>query len=147
MSAEQQASSAPTLTRQGEVFLLDLGDGENRFNERFVEAIEGHLDEVCAAQAPRALVTTASGKIWSNGLDLEWLAEHPQQIQGFARRVQLLLARFLEPFVPSVAALQGHHLCCGRDARARTRPARHARGPRLLLPAGGRHQHLCRVGA
>jgi enoyl-CoA hydratase/carnithine racemase len=95
------------------VFLLDLGDGENRFNERFLDAVEAHLDEVQAASAPRALVTKATGKFWSNGLDLEWMAAHPEGIQDFVHRVHGLLARFLELDVPSVAALQGHTFAAG----------------------------------
>jgi Delta3-Delta2-enoyl-CoA isomerase len=113
LNAEAEGRTAPTLTREGDVFLLDLGDGENRFNEASVDAIEGLLDEVQAASAPRALVTRATGKIWSNGLDLEWMASHPEQIQSFAYRVQLLLARVLELDVPSVAALQGHTFAAG----------------------------------
>jgi Delta3-Delta2-enoyl-CoA isomerase len=105
--------AAPALAREGDVFLLHLGNAENRFNEGFVDAVEGHLDEVQAAGAPRALVTTAAGKIWSNGLDLEWMASHPEQIQGFAHRVHVLLARFLELNVPTVAALQGHTFAAG----------------------------------
>jgi enoyl-CoA hydratase/carnithine racemase len=113
LSPETEDPTAPTLTREGDVFVLDLGDGENRFNEASLDAIEGLLDEVQAAGAPRALVTKASGKIWSNGLDLEWMASHPEQIQSFAHRVHLLLARVLELDVPSVAALQGHTFAAG----------------------------------
>lgn len=113
MSPEPEERTVPTLSREGDVFLLDLGDGEGRFNESFVDAVEEHLDEVQGAGAPRALVTKATGKIWSNGLDLEWMASHPDQIQSFAYRVHLLLARVLELDVPSVAALQGHTFAAG----------------------------------
>jgi enoyl-CoA hydratase/carnithine racemase len=113
LSEQPPQQSAPTLTRRGDVFLLDLGDGENRFNERFLDAVERHLDEVQAASAPRALVTKATGKFWSNGLDLEWMAAHPDGIQDFVHRVHGLLARFLELDVPSVAALQGHTFAAG----------------------------------
>jgi Delta3-Delta2-enoyl-CoA isomerase len=113
LSTEPEDRTAPTLTREGDVFLLDLGGGENRFNEAFVDAVEEHLDEVHAASAPRALVTKATGKIWSNGLDLEWMASRPEEIQSFAQRVHLLLARVLELDVPSVAALQGHTFAAG----------------------------------
>ena len=36
----------PGLDRDGEVFVLDLGDGENRFNGESVAAISALLDEV-----------------------------------------------------------------------------------------------------
>jgi len=110
---DADGDSTPTLTREGDVFLLDIGDGENRFNERFVEVVEGHLDEVQAAAAPRALVTRATGKFWSNGLDLEWMAANQELIAGFVPKVHGMLARLLGLDVPSVAALQGHTFAAG----------------------------------
>lgn len=113
MSQDEQVQTLPNLTREGEVFLLDLGNGENRFNDGSLEAIERCLDEVQAAPAPRALVTTASGKIWSNGLDLEWMAANQELIGEFVPRLHELLARVLELDVPCVAALQGHTFAAG----------------------------------
>jgi enoyl-CoA hydratase/carnithine racemase len=101
-----------SLRRDGDVFLLDLGDGDIRFNEESVGSIERCLDEVEAA-APCALVTVAAGKIWCNGLDLEWLATQGQDAPRFLSRLQELLARMLELGVPSVAAIQGHAFAAG----------------------------------
>ncbi|MCW3038892.1 MAG: enoyl-CoA hydratase/isomerase [Solirubrobacterales bacterium] len=103
----------PTLTRQDDVFLLHLGDDENRFNPDWVRALDALLDEVEAAPAPRALVTTASGKIWSNGLDLEWMSANTAALPGFIVEVQRLLARVLTLGVPTVAAIQGHCFAAG----------------------------------
>ena len=105
MSSVADEQSAPRLAREGEVFLLDLGDGENRFNPAFIDAVEAHLDEVQRASAPRALVTKATGKFFSNGLDLEWMASAPEQIEAFVKRVHGLLARFLGLDVPTVALM------------------------------------------
>jgi Delta3-Delta2-enoyl-CoA isomerase len=102
-----------SLTRDDAVFVLDLGDGENRFNPDSLDALEGYLDEIEAAPSPRALVTAATGKIWSNGLDLEWMAGHGDEAIPFLARVHSLLARVLELSVPSVAALQGHTFAAG----------------------------------
>jgi enoyl-CoA hydratase/carnithine racemase len=102
-----------SLTRNDAVFVLDLGDGENRFNPDSLDALERYLDEIEAAPAPRALVTTATGKIWSNGLDLEWMAAHGDEAMAFVSRVHALLARVLELSGPSVAALQGHTFAAG----------------------------------
>lgn len=102
-----------SLTRNGAVFVLDLGDGENRFNPDSLDALERDLDEIEAAPTPRALVTAATGKIWSNGLDLEWMAAHGEEAMPFVLRVHALLARVLELSVPSVAALQGHTFAAG----------------------------------
>lgn len=103
----------PQLDREGAVFLLDLGDGENRLSPRWLDEVEAALDEVCAAAAPRALVTTATGKTWSQGLDLAWLAEHPGERPAYLARVQALLARVLTLPVPCVAAVQGHCYAAG----------------------------------
>jgi Delta3-Delta2-enoyl-CoA isomerase len=103
----------PSLTRHGEVFVLDLGDGENRFNADSLTELEAHLQQVEAAPAPRALVTTATGKFWSNGLDLEWLGQQGDGVVPFVTRLHELLARVLEIDVPCVAALQGHTFAGG----------------------------------
>jgi enoyl-CoA hydratase/carnithine racemase len=102
-----------SLTRHDDVFLLDLGDGENRFNADSLDAIESFLDEVETAPPPCALVTTATGKFWSNGLDLEWMATQGEAVGPFVERVHALLARVLELGVPNVAALQGHTFAAG----------------------------------
>lgn len=101
-----------SLTRERDVFLLDLGDGGMRFNGESVGSIERCLDEVEAA-APCALVTVASGKVWSSGLDLEWILAQGEQAPAFVMRVHELLARLLEIGVPTVAAIQGHAFAAG----------------------------------
>jgi enoyl-CoA hydratase/carnithine racemase len=103
----------PTLDRDADVFVLDLGDGENRFAPGFVGAVTAALDEVVGASGPRALVTRATGKFWSNGLDLDWMAAHPEQAGPFVDEVHGLLARVLSLPVPAVAACQGHVFAAG----------------------------------
>jgi enoyl-CoA hydratase/carnithine racemase len=103
----------PTLDRDGDVFILNLGDDENRFNPPFVDAVIAALDEVEAASGPKALVTTASGKFWSNGLDLAWISENQEHAQGFINSVHELFARTLLLAAPSVAAIQGHCFAAG----------------------------------
>jgi enoyl-CoA hydratase/carnithine racemase len=100
------------MQRDGDVFVLDLGDGENRFNAGSLDMLEACLDEVEAA-APCALVSTGAGKIYSNGLDLEWLAGEGEGAMSFVGRVQRLLARILELGVPTLAAVQGHAFAAG----------------------------------
>lgn len=103
----------PTLERDGDVFILNLGDDENRFNPAWIAAVTEALDEVEAAAGPKALVTRAEGKFWSNGLDLEWLAEHTDQAQPWIDSVHELFARALLLAAPSVAAIQGHCFAAG----------------------------------
>ena len=103
----------PNLDRDGEVYVLDLGNDENRFNPTWVGAVTALLDEVAGAEGPRALVTTATGKFWSNGLDLEWMGAHPEQAGPFVDDVHALFARVLSLPVPAVAACQGHVFAAG----------------------------------
>jgi Delta3-Delta2-enoyl-CoA isomerase len=103
----------PTLDRSGDVFVLDLGDGENRFSPDWLASVEAALDEVAGADGPRALVTAATGKFFSNGLDLDWLVAHAEQHEDYVVRVHELLARVLALPLITVAALQGHTFAAG----------------------------------
>jgi len=101
------------LRRDGELFLLDLGEGDHRFNPESISRIHDLLDQVEAAPEPRGLVTVATGKIWHNGLDLDWLGAHGDQLSEFLADVQTLLARLLVLPVPTIAAVQGHCFAAG----------------------------------
>ena len=103
----------PTLERHDDVFVLDLGDGENRFHPDWIAAVNGALDEVEKADGPRALVTAARGKFFSNGLDLDWLFAHAESHHDYIASVQALLARLLVLPVVTVAAVQGHAFAAG----------------------------------
>lgn len=103
----------PDLTRDGDVFVLDLGSNENRFDPTWVGAVRAAVDEVVAAPGPRALVTSATGKFFSNGLDLEWMAAHLGELEDFMTDVHALFARVLGAGVFSVAAIQGHCFAAG----------------------------------
>jgi enoyl-CoA hydratase/carnithine racemase len=103
----------PTLEKVDDVYVLDLGDGENRFHPAWLTSVNALLDEVAKGDRAGALVTTATGKIWSNGLDLEWLLKHPEQYDAYATQVHALLARMLVLPMVTVAALQGHAFAAG----------------------------------
>jgi enoyl-CoA hydratase/carnithine racemase len=103
----------PKLDNDGDVWILHLGDDENRFNPDWMSAVTEAFDEVAAKPEPRALVTHASGKIWSNGLDLDWLGQNQDQVQPFVDQVHGLFAKFLAAPMPTVAAIQGHCFAAG----------------------------------
>jgi Delta3-Delta2-enoyl-CoA isomerase len=103
----------PTLDRQDTVFVLDLGDGENRFHPDWLTEVGSALDEVEKADGPRALVTAATGKFYSNGLDLDWVFAHSDRHVDYAVSVHELFARLLTLPVVTVAALQGHTFAAG----------------------------------
>ena len=103
----------PTLQRTDDVFVLNLGDDENRFSREWMTSVTDALDEVDAADGARSLLTVASGKFWSNGLDLDWLTANVDQAGPYGDQVQGLFARYLELTVPAVAVLQGHTFAAG----------------------------------
>lgn len=103
----------PTLSREGDVFVLHLGDDENRFNPDWVGSVTELLDEAAAADAPRAVVLSATGKIWSNGLDLDWIGANVEQLDAFIATVHELFARTLVFPGIVVAAIQGHCFAAG----------------------------------
>jgi enoyl-CoA hydratase/carnithine racemase len=95
------------------VTVVDLGDGENRLSPVLLAEFHSTLDRLEAETGPRALVTTAAGKVWSNGLDLEFLTANPSEFFSYLADVQLLLARVLELGCPTVAAVTGHAFGAG----------------------------------
>jgi enoyl-CoA hydratase/carnithine racemase len=97
-----------SLDRDGDVFVLNLGDTENRFHPDWLAEMQSHLDQVEKAGGPKALVTTASGKYFSNGLDLDWLSNNGDKFLGYVVDVHHLFERVLALPVPTVAAVQGH---------------------------------------
>ncbi|CAM4497097.1 enoyl-CoA hydratase-related protein [Nocardia ninae] len=102
----------PTLSYHDKIAVLDLGDDENRFSPAFLEAVNAQLDTVLADGA-QGLITTAGGKFYSNGLDLDWLGANGDRTQWYVGAVQALFARVLTLPVPTVAALPGHAFGAG----------------------------------
>lgn len=103
-----------TLERQDGVFVLRMNDGENRFNADSVGALLDALEQVERSDEPTALVTTGTGKFYSNGLDLSYISTlSGEQAQAFIVRVHELLAKLL--FFPTitVAAINGHAFAAG----------------------------------
>jgi enoyl-CoA hydratase/carnithine racemase len=101
-----------TFEWDDKIAVLDLGEDENRFSPEFLDAINAQLDDIEASGA-QGLVTTARGKFYTNGLDLDWLTAHPEQMQSYVARVQGLLARVLTLPIPTAAAVTGHAFGAG----------------------------------
>jgi enoyl-CoA hydratase/carnithine racemase len=101
-----------TVTNADHVAVLNLGDDENRFSLGFLDDVAGHLDQIAASGAG-GLVTTGTGKFYSNGLDLDWLLAHGDQMQSYVGRVHALFARVLTLPLPTAAALNGHAFGAG----------------------------------
>ena len=100
------------LDRHGDVFVLRMDGGENRFLPETIAAWHGALDEVEKAAAPKALVTIGSGKFYSNGLDLEY-GLSTGDMNGYVSSVLAIMKRVLVFPAYTVAALNGHAFGAG----------------------------------
>jgi enoyl-CoA hydratase/carnithine racemase len=102
------------LRREGAVYVLRWGDGENRFRDESIAAWNAALDEVEAADAPKALVTTGAGKFYSNGLDLDWaFRERKDSFPDYIHDVLAVLERVLTFPCTTVSACNGHAFGAG----------------------------------
>jgi enoyl-CoA hydratase/carnithine racemase len=106
------------LKRDGDVFVLTMSDGENRWNTTFVRAFANALDEVEASTGPAALVTrSADAKFFSNGLDLVWQQageDHPGgDRKVFGQEFMSLAGRLITFPMPTVCAINGHAFGAG----------------------------------
>jgi Delta3-Delta2-enoyl-CoA isomerase len=103
------------LKKQGDVFVLTMQSGENRFNRTFVNALNEALDTVEKSSGPAALVTVGGeNKFYSNGLDLAWLSGDGQaEAPEFIKTVLKLLGRIMAFPVPTAAAINGHAFAAG----------------------------------
>lgn len=103
---------AVKLGYDDKIAIIRLGDDENRFSPAFLDDVEAALDQVISDGA-LGLVTTAGGKFYSNGLDLDWLSAHTDRGPWYINRVHRLLARVLTLSVPTAAAVVGHAFGAG----------------------------------
>ncbi len=101
-----------------QVAVVTMKSGENRFNPEFLEAFEGLLDDIeYRTEATSLLVGSAHEKIWSNGLDLEWLqsesARDPEAAYRISDRLMRFLRRLLTYPLITIAAINGHAFAGG----------------------------------
>jgi Delta3-Delta2-enoyl-CoA isomerase len=103
------------LKKEGDVFILTMRSGENRFNRTFVDAMNEALDAVEKSSGPAALVTIGGEeKFYSNGLDLTWLTGDGQpEASQFIKAVLKLLGRVMAFPIPTAAAINGHAFAAG----------------------------------
>ncbi len=101
------------MERTGAVWIVRMRNGENRFNRVSVDTLHAHLDEIEDQSGPLAVVTTGEGKFYSNGLDLDWMAQAGDDAGPMVGDVQRLLGRLLRLSALTVAAMNGHAFAAG----------------------------------
>jgi len=103
----------------GNVAIVTLNDGENRFNPDFLGAFLDVLDAVeKETEAVTIVVKSSHEKIFSNGIDLEWLisvlgSNDIETAKRFFYQLNSLFRRLLTCPLITVAALTGHAFAGG----------------------------------
>ena len=96
------------------VALVTLNSGENRFNPEFLDAFLNTLDDVENNTDANVLIVQSSHeKIFSNGIDLEWLLPYVQAkdidtCKAFFYKLNDLFKRILLYPMPTIVAIAGH---------------------------------------
>ena len=111
------------------VAVVTMNSGENRFNLAFLDEFLSVLDTIENDTDANALVVkSAHEKIFSNGIDLDWLIPFIQKndldtVKKFLYTMTSLFKRLLIYPMPTIAAITGHAfaggaiLCCAFDFR------------------------------
>lgn len=117
------------VTIDESVAVVTMNDGENRFNPEFLGAFLETLDDVEQnSEASTLVVTSAHEKIFSNGIDLEWLVPVIQKgdidgAKAFFYQLNTLFKRLVTYPLVTIAAINGHAfaggaiICCAYDFR------------------------------
>jgi len=108
-----------SYTLDKEVATVSLNTGENRFNLDFVDTFISVFDELETKTEARTIVVTSSHeKIFSNGIDLDWLsgliqAGKADAVKQFLYRQNDMFKRVATCPMITIAAISGHAFAGG----------------------------------
>ncbi|MRR16245.1 MAG: enoyl-CoA hydratase/isomerase family protein [Deltaproteobacteria bacterium] len=117
------------IKMEGQVAVMTLDEGENRLNLDFLGKFLDALEEIEKKTDANVLVVRgAHDKIFSNGIDLEWLMPIMQKndtatAKKFIETMMTLFRKIALFPMPTIAAITGHAfaggaiLCCYFDFR------------------------------
>ena len=90
--------------------ILQINNGENRFNPETISCMHEALDYVEESDA-KALIITGTGKFFSNGLDLDWVMKQDEtNLFRLKKEFSKLNGRMLYFPALTVAAINGETL-------------------------------------
>ena len=101
------------------VAVVSMNSGENRFNPSFMDCFLGVLDQIEAdTEATTLVVRGTHEKIFSNGIDLEWLVPEIQQqgveaAKSFFYQLNRVFRRLVTYPLVTIAAITGHAFAGG----------------------------------
>lgn len=96
------------LNWHGAVAVVTWDDGENRLNPTSMARLHEIIGQVEEHDGPTALVVTGVGKFFSNGLDLERFAEHPEELGTTYNELVKIMGRILVLPFQTICAINGH---------------------------------------
>lgn len=104
---------------QEHVATVYLNSGENRFNNDFLQTFLEVLDEIEQTTDARVLIVTSTHeKIFSNGIDLDWLSPFvlsgdTETAKGFFYKLNAVFIRLVSYPLVTIAAISGHAFAGG----------------------------------
>lgn len=112
-----------TVEKRGNIFILTLtgDDEEHRLNPTLIAAIRSALADIksqSTATTSAALITTATGKFFSNGFDLRWAqssgnSSFLDRLHHMVESFKPVVADLLSLPMPTIAAVPGHAAAAG----------------------------------
>ena len=106
--------SIVTWSKDENVAIISMNNGENRHNLDFANAMNGALDEIVADKTVQSLILTSSDeKNFSQGIDVGWMSaryqnKEIQQIKDFMYRMNDVFKKLMIVPMPTIAAINGH---------------------------------------
>jgi enoyl-CoA hydratase/carnithine racemase len=103
-----------TWSKDENVAIISMNNGENRHNLDFANAMNSALDEIVADTSVQSLVLTSSDeKNFSQGIDVGWMSARYQnkeisQIKEFMYRMNDVFKKLMIVPMPTIAAINGH---------------------------------------
>ncbi|CAH1778818.1 unnamed protein product, partial [Owenia fusiformis] len=100
------------------IAILTMNNGENRISNKFLKGFNDALDKVESNEDIQAIITTGTGRFYSNGLNLNWLGSLREQwgddeYKKFFENLHKLFLRILSFPMPTIAAINGHCYAAG----------------------------------
>ncbi|KGN51283.1 enoyl-CoA delta isomerase 1, peroxisomal [Cucumis sativus] len=112
-----------SLQRRGNIFILTLtGPGEHRFSPHLLDSIRSSLRQVRSHAESAAssgtssnfvLITTAEGKFFSNGYDIDWAKTSMNQMILMDDNLKSVVSDLITLPMPTIAAVSGHASAAG----------------------------------
>ncbi|CAK8541010.1 unnamed protein product [Lathyrus sativus] len=104
-----------TLEKKGNIFILTLtGNNDHLLNPTLLNSIKSALHRVRQeATVSSALITTAHGKFFCNGYDIDWAQSITDRIILIDDLLRSVISELLTLPMPTIAAVTGHASAAG----------------------------------